>query len=270
MHSAIYQGKVRHRRRSPAEHSFNYRLFMMYLDLAELPQVFGRSRLFSATRRAAARFCREDHLGAVEIPLDQAVRDLVEQHSGRRPTGPIRLLTQLRYFGYVFNPVSFFYCFDEDDTCVETIVAEVNNTPWGERHCYVLSSDEETSRPGGDGGRIRKYQPRKEMHVSPFMPMDVDYDWRFGEPADLLTVHMENARHGRKLFDATLVLEREEISSRSLARVLFAFPLMTLKIMAAIHWQALKLWIKRCPVYPHPKQAKVGARPVINPKEKSA
>jgi DUF1365 family protein len=246
MHSAIYQGHVLHRRMAPVEHVFQYRMFMMYLDLAELPWVFGKSRLFSASRRAAARFCREDHMGDHSVPLDQAVRDLVEQQTGKKPDGPIRLLTHLRYFGYVFNPVSFYYCFDAEDNFVETIVAEVNNTPWGERHCYVLANEDDEGRDG-----IKRFRPAKSMHVSPFMPMDVAYDWRFRPPGDHLTVHMANSREGRKLFDATLVLQRREITPRSLARVLIAFPMMTLKVITAIHWQALLLWLKRCPVYDH-------------------
>jgi len=267
MHSAIYHGIVRHRRMQPVEHQFNYHLFMMYLDLDELPTVFEGSRLFSTTRRAVARFCREDHLGGVNgdgkngvaagIPLDQAVRDLVEQSSGQRPQGPIRLLTHLRYFGYVFNPVSFYYCFNADDTRLETIVAEVNNTPWGEREYYVLDEDKEVGdgeMGHGDTNRddIRRYRPVKRMHVSPFMPMDVNYDWRFRPPSESLTVHMENFRDGRKLFDATLVLQRREVTPAALARVLIAFPLMTLKIIVAIHWQALRLWLKKVPVFDHP------------------
>ncbi len=245
--SAIYQGQVRHRRSTPVAHEFSYRMFMMYLDLSELPGLFRGRWLWSASRPALARFRREDHLGDPSIPLDQAVRDLVASESGTRPRGPIRLLTQLSYFGYVFNPVSFYYCYNEDDTELETIVAEVNNTPWGERHCYVLPQ----SMDRGPGTH-KRYFPEKEMHVSPFMQMDVEYDWRFSSPGDRLTVHMENAREGGKIFDATLVLQRKEISAASLAGVLVRFPLMTLKIIAAIHWQALKLWLKGAPVHDHP------------------
>ena len=223
---------------------------MVYLDLDELDVVFAGSRLFSTRRRAVAEFRRADHLGDPAVPLDQAVRDLVEQQTGRRPDGPIRLLTHLRYFGHVFNPVSFYYCYDRADQQVTTIVAEVNNTPWGEQHCYVLgeAADE------GSGG-IRRFHPVKRLHVSPFMPMDVDYDWRFRPPGAALTVHMGIARQGEPLFDATLLLRRREITPAALARVLLAFPLMTVKVVAAIHWQALKLWLKRCPVYNHAPQS---------------
>jgi DUF1365 family protein len=237
-------------------HAFTYRLYMMYLDLAELPRVFDKRWLWSASRPALARFRRRDHLGDPAVPLDRAVRDLVEEQCGERPEGPIRLLTQLRHCGYVFNPVSFYYCFDQNDNRVEAIVAEVNNTPWGERHCYVLPQ----SRSRAGGGRHR-HGPEKVLHVSPFMPMDIEYDWRFNEPGERLTVHMENARAGKKLFDATLVLERRPITSAALAGVLLRFPLMTGKIIAAIHWQALRLWLKRTPVYDHPaKRAQTAGR----------
>jgi DUF1365 family protein len=222
-------------------------MFMMYLDLAELPQLFSGRWFWSTKRPALARFRRSDHFGDPAIPLDEEVRNLVFRETGQRPRGPIRLLTHLSYFGYVFNPVSFYYCFNEDDTELETIVAEVNNTPWGERHCYVLP---QSLNQGTNSSK--RYFPEKEMHVSPFMEMDVEYDWRFNTPSEKLTVHMENAREGLKIFDATLVLQRKEITPRALAGVLFSYPLMTLKIITAIHWEALKLWLKGAVVHDHP------------------
>jgi len=234
----------------PAGHAFSYRLFMMYLDLAELDTVFAGRWLWSCRRRALARFRREHHLGDPAVPLDAAVRDLVSEKTGQRPAGPIRLLTHLSYFGYCFNPVSFYYCFDAADESLECIVAEVNNTPWGERHCYVLSAGQDQGQAGH-----RRFRPLKRMHVSPFMPMDVDYDWRFAAPGRDLAVHMENHRQGSKLFDATLRLQRVEITGTALARVLCLYPFLTLKVIWAIHWQALKLWLKRVPVYDHPAKA---------------
>ena len=252
MHSAIYEGRVSHRRKQPVDHAFSYRLFMVYLDLAELPSVF-KGRWFWSTRRTAlARFRREDHVGDPAVSLEQSVRDLVEAAGGSRPSGPIRLLTHLSYFGYCFNPVSFYYCYDSNDECVETIVAEVNNTPWGERHCYVLSGAHD--RTGPDHHR---YQPVKRMHVSPFMAMDMDYDWKFNQPDNRLTVFMGLARQGENVFDARLDLKRTEMTGTSLARVLLTYPFMTLKVIVTIHWQALRLWLKRCPVHDHPDKARL-------------
>ena len=247
MKSAIYEGQVKHRRVLPREHAFDYRVFMVCLDLSELDHVFAGRWFWSTRRKALARFRREDHLGEASAPLEQSVRDRVEHRTGQRPDGPIRLLTNLSYFGYGFNPVSFYYCYDREDRQVETIVAEVNNTPWGEQTCYVLDG-----RKYAGGAAHRQFSPAKEMHVSPFMPMDIDYEWRFSEPRLKLGVYMENAQKGEKIFDATLNLNRVEISGRSLARVLVVYPFMTLKIILAIHWQALRLWLKRVPVYDHP------------------
>lgn len=249
MHSAIFEGDIRHRRMLPREHAFDYRVFMMYLDLAELDRVFQGRWFWSCKRPALARFKRESHLGDASVPLDKAVRELVFSQTGNRPQGPIRLLTNLAYFGYCFNPVSFYYCFDADDQRLETIVAEVNNTPWGERHCYVLHE-------AINQGTVehKRYTPVKEMHVSPFMEMDVAYDWRFSSPGESLNVHMQNSRNNEKIFDATLNLQRTEIDSWSLARVLLAYPFMTLRVIIAIHWQALRLWLKKVPVHDHPEK----------------
>jgi len=244
MDSCIYEGQVSHRRSRPVDHAFRYRLFMMYLDLDELPALFGGRWFWSASRPAPARFRRADHVGDPKVPLDEIVRELVRHETGRRPEGPIRLLTNLSYYGYCFNPVSFYYCFDSTGTTVDTIVAEVSNTPWGETDTYVL--------PCKTGNRSWRFRPAKKMHVSPFMPMEVEYDWVLSAPGERLAVHMANARDGEKVFDASLSLERKPITAGSLASVLLRYPFMTGKIIAAIYWQAFKLWLRKCPVYDHP------------------
>jgi DUF1365 family protein len=248
MHSALFEGTVRHRRFSPAAHSFHYTMFMLYLDLAELDEVFRGRLLWSASRPAPARFRREDHLGDPAVPLDEAVRALVSEKTGRRPEGPIRMLAHLAYYGWCFNPVSFFYCFDRAGRRVEAIVAEVRNTPWLERHCYVL----ERPADAADGAPLRWRTP-KAFHVSPFMDMDQEYGWSFRDPAERLVVHMENFERGAKLFDATMTLTRREIAGRSLASALARWPFMTLKVVGGIHWEALKLWAKNVPVFTHPR-----------------
>lgn len=249
LQSCIYEGQVRHSRYSPVRHRFHYRVFLMYLDLDELPTLFARRWLWSAHRPAIARFRRENYLGPADRPLDECVRDLVAGRTGHRPTGPIRLLTNLSYFGYCFNPVSYYYCFDPTGSRVETIVAEVTNTPWGERASYVLSADTAEQR-----GKGLRYRDSKALHVSPFMPMDMQYEWCFTDPKQRLTIHMANVHKGKRVFDAAVVLERIEIGAASLARTLLRFPAMTVKIVAAIHWQALRLWLKGCPVHEHPNK----------------
>jgi len=254
MQSCLYKGWVRHRRRAPVGNSFRYRLFMVYLDLAEVPAVFDLSRLWSARRPALAWLRRKDFLAPSDVPLDEAVRDRVEVETGVRPDGPIRMLAHLRYFGYCMNPVTFYYCFDAAGERVRFIVAEINNTPWDERHAYVLDVD--AARPEG---RTRRWQFGKSFHVSPFLPMDMDYDWRFDEPSRSLHVHMENWKDGEHVFDATLELAREPITTSSLRRVLLAYPFMTAWVVALIYWQALRLWVKRTPFFTHP--AKLAAGP---------
>lgn len=247
MHSALYTGRLRHRRHAPVPHDFEYRLWMAWLDLAELDRVFKGRWLWSTTRPALAWMKRADYLGDAAQPLDAAVRDRVLAETGRRPAGPIRLLTHLRSFGFCFNPVSFYYCYDADDRRVETIVAEITNTPWNERHAYVLPAAAGARRP-------LRFAFGKTFHVSPFMPMDIAYDWRFTSPGERLAVHMVNRREGREVFDATLALERRKITGASLAATLALHPAMSLQVVGAIYWQALRLWAKRLPFHTHPSK----------------
>jgi uncharacterized protein len=249
MHSCIFNGQVKHSRNEPPGHGFRYRLFMMYLDLDELPGLFDRRWFWSTKRIALARFRRENYLGDPKKPLHDSVRDLVKQRTGSRPSGPIRLLTNMSYFGYCFNPISIYYCFDAGDSRVETIVAEVSNTPWGERHCYVLA---DSTNLGDD--HIRRFESRKELHVSPFMDMDIDYNWLLTQPGDNLVVRISNRCRQEKFFTATLILRRKEITGRSLATTLATYPFMTLKVMFGIHWQALLLWLKGYRVRTHPSR----------------
>ena len=245
-HSAIYHGTLRHRRFRPRRHEFAYRLFMLYLDLDELDTVFAGRWLWSVDRPNVVSFRRADHLGPVELPLAEAVRRLVAERCGTPPEGPIRLLTHPRYLGYGFNPLSIYYCYDRADRRLETIVCEVSNTPWNERHWYVLPIDAADARP------VHRFRRAKEFHVSPFMTMDHQYDWRFGEPGQRLSVHMRNEQDGAHLFDATLDLEREPLDAVHCRRRLARQPFMTGRVITAIYWQALRLWLKRIPFRPHP------------------
>lgn len=248
LESAVYEGVVRHRRRSPHAHAFRYRMAQLYLDLDELDRVFDGRWLWSVGRRNLAEFRRADYLGPAARPLAESVRDCAERALGHRPLGPVRLLTHLRYAGYVFNPVSFYYCYGQERTSLECIVAEITNTPWRERQAYVLPLD----RAVRDGG-LWRWDFAKTFHVSPFLPMDRRYEWRFTEPGRNLRVHMSVLNERAPEFDASLVLERRPLDAASLRRILWRYPLMTLQVISAIHWQALRLWAKGNPVHTHPR-----------------
>ncbi len=252
MHSGLYEGWVRHRRFAPVSHEFRYRLWLAWLDLDELDEVF-RGRLFwSAHRPALARFRRDDHLGDPCADLRDSVRDLVAERLGRRPAGPIRLLTQLRYAGFWMNPVCFYYCYDRNGTSLDAIVAEVNNTPWNEQHCYVLDP-RAAETPRTANAETRHLTTRKEFHVSPFMGMDQTYHWSIGTPGDELSLRLANHEGGRRIFQADLDLARRELTTGRMAWLLCRYPFQSLRVFAAIYRQALKLWWKKCPLYPHPE-----------------
>ena len=244
MQSALYEGTIRHRRFAVRPHEFDYRVAMAYLDLDEVDGLLGGALV--RDRPGLVRFRRSDYLGDPAVPLADAVRALVTERLGSAPEGPIRLLTHLRSFGHCFNPVSFYYCFAPGGERLEAIVAEVTNTPWGERHAYVLPrapGDEQVLGGGFD----------KRLHVSPFMGMDQRYAWKAPAPGPTLSVHIESSEDGRRAFDATLGLRRRPFSRRVLADVTARYPAATLRMLALIYGHAIALKLKGVPVQPHPQ-----------------
>jgi DUF1365 family protein len=221
-------------------------LFFVYLDLDELPGVFDRRLFWSARRWAPAWFRRADYLGDPATDLREAVRKEVQRQAGFRPEGPIRMLTHLRQWGYSFNPVTFYYCFDADER-MEAVVAEITNTPWKERCAYVCDCR-------GTEGPLR-FAFDKRFHISPFMSMAQRHEWAFGAPGARLGVHMRNIEGGERMFDATLALTRRALTRWNCARALVRFPAMSLMVIARIHFEALRLWVKRVPVFAHPARS---------------
>jgi DUF1365 family protein len=266
LNSRIYEGWVRHRRYSPAQHRFTYPLFMLYLDLDEIDDVFSVSRFWSAERFNWASFRRADYFDPATPDLKQAVIKRVCDNSDLEPgqIKSVRILTHVRYLGYVFNPVSVYYLFDDSEQLL-AVMPEITNTPWKERHTYVLMANAQTRDPKPEQtpyfpSRIhrhyREYRLRKAFHVSPFLPMAMDYRWVFGLPEPTLRIHLENHKDEHKVFDATLVMHAEPVTAQALRRALIRFPAMTVKVATGIHWHALKLWLKKVPFIPHPNKEK--------------
>jgi uncharacterized protein len=243
--SCIYSGTIRHRRATPAT-DFTHRLSLAYVDLDELPRLLGGRLL----RRGpgALRFRRSDYLGPRTTSLATAVRDRVAQLTGTRPDGPIRMLTQLRSFGICFNPVSFYYCMDGDSERMQAVLAEVTNTPWGERHAYALDD-------ASPGSKLLTGTFDKRLHVSPFMSMDHVYRARATTPGQTLSVQIENHEQDVKVFEATLNLTRVPLTRRHVARMTAAHPAASARVLALIYARAAALKLSGARYHPHPAAA---------------
>ena len=276
--SRLMRGRVYHERLSPKRHAFSMASAWAWFDLDELPGLLERSSLWSARECALLRFRREDYLGgaaagqagAAPADLKRAVLDQLELRLGAVPERPrVRLLTHVRALGYVFNPVSFYFVYDDPsgdprDERLVAILAEITNTPWGQRHDYLLDGDR--ARPGDE----LCFDFAKRFHVSPFFPLDQLWRWRFRLPGpddERLEVHMTDIEEGREVFHAGMALEGVQVTERSLRRAALDFPWKTLRVHAAIYLHAAILWLKRVPFFanPHDDRGAPERTPAIPP-----
>ena len=244
--SFLYTGSLRHRRFSPKAHGFSYPVFMALLDLDHLEQAMGASRLLGCNRFAWASYDDRDHLGDPGLPLKARFKASAESQGFAFPEGSVHLLTNLRFWGYCFNPVSYVYACDSEGR-LALLGAEVTSTPWKERIVYWM-------RPEAPA-KAWSFNVAKAMHVSPFLPMDLRYRWSFTAPEETLAVRMALHQGEALVFDADLDLQRHPWTAPEIRRVLLRFPLHSFKVITAIHWEAFKLWLKRVPIFTHPAKS---------------
>lgn len=247
MTNRLYTGTLQHARYSPKRHRFAYKVFMPFVELDSLPQFIKQLPLWSLGRWAPARFVRGDFLGDQSVPLAEAVRQRIFEETGQQQTGPIYLLANWRYFGYQNNPIAVYYCYDAAGEQLEYVVAEVTNTPWGERHSYVLRA------PGDDAPLRTEFD--KALHVSPFNPMDMTYRWASNAPGDDLQIQIALFESDERIFDALLTLSGQPLDARNARRAILSYPLMTVKVVAGIYWEALRLFLKGVSLHSHPKRS---------------
>jgi len=246
----IYTGTLRHRRFRPRPHQFSYKLFMAWLDIDRMPEQMASTPFTAYNRFAWASFLERDHFGDPGLSLRERIIEDAALHGVLLPEGPIYLLTHLRYLGYCFNPISFFYCYRPDGS-LDSVLAEVNST-FGETRNYWLT---ERNREASEN--TFRYRCPKTMHVSPFMGMDLDYEFVLTQPGKSLVAHMNTLEAGGSgLFDATLALEHRPWNAGNVGLALARHPFMTAKVVGAIHFEALRLLIKKNPVFNHPDRIK--------------
>lgn len=243
--TALMKGRVDHHRILPRHHQFSYPIAMVMFDVDELANTLKQSRWWSFNQFNFISFYRKDYLGRHNGDLKTAIESLIFQRLGEQFSGKVYLLTHPRYFGFVFNPVSFYFCVNNDDE-LEYILADINNTPWNERHAYVLKASQQNVSE-------LTSEFDKKFHISPFMPMDIHYNWQFNWSSETLNILMQSYRGDEKQFTASMVLTAETLSPKAMNQLPFEFPLQTMRVVWRIYWHAFKLWLKKIPVFEHPK-----------------
>ena len=243
MSSCVYRGDIFHKRFTHGGHAFTYQLDYLYLDVEEIEHVFAQSRFWSANKHNLVSFRRQDYLPGERSDLRDEVIHRINLLSGEIFSGKVFLLATLRCLGYCMNPISLFYCFDGDE--LKYLLAEVHNTPWNERHVYLLS------------GPDFNIKTEKNFHVSPFMPMDTTYQWNIGEPGEQLNVGINVSRNSEPLFTANIRLVQQALNEGTVTYNIWRQIRQSLRTVSAIYLQAARLWIKKVPFYGHPNKKKL-------------
>ena len=243
MKSCVYRGEIYHKRFTPAEHAFQYQLDYLYLDLDEIDEVFALSRFWSKERSNLVSFRRQDYLPSDRPSLRDEVLHRIETLGGQPFAGKIYLLSTLRSLGYSMNPIALYYCYEQDQ--LKYVLAEVHNTPWDERHVYLLEGPEFTE------------PTQKSFHVSPFMPMNTTYEWKISDPDEHLVVAIKVGRNSEPLFTASMTLNQLTVDQHTVTSLVWQQARQAFRTIAAIYMQAAKLWIKKVPVYRHPNKKKL-------------